>query len=316
MTKEALAIANGDEAARLTIASTVGEFDTTLTDLRAGDAARDIPAASPTVAVHLLTIENIWEPVAAAVATVQTEPVQNVEFANALDHVLANNEALLVEMDTTVGLYAISGEEATTVVDIAGRQRMLSQKLSKEAFAVGNGDESSREPMAATAAEFDGTLRDLIDGSSERAIPAAEGELRSQLLTVQSIWQPIYEQVQIARTEPVLNPVFSGALVVLAASNATLLTESNVAVALFQAESDDKISDLKRTILIITAVAAAVILFGYWFVGRFVSGPLGRARQVEQANQAKSDFLASMPSSAALADTHFRPETQSFKPAG
>ena len=51
---------------------------------------------------------------------------------------------------------------------------------------------------------------------------------------------------------------------------------------------------LKQTVLLITAAAAAVILFAFWFVGRFVSGPLSRVRQVEQADQAKSDFLASM----------------------
>ena len=70
------------------------------------------------------------------------------------------------------------------VVNLAGRQRMLSQKLSKEAFAIAAGNEEAREALAATAAEFGQNLTDLRNGNSERGIAAPPASVVDQLGTV------------------------------------------------------------------------------------------------------------------------------------
>ena len=287
ISKEALAIANGDEAAREAIVATAAEFGGTLGDLISGNSERSIPPASPEVAAQLATVSEVWADVAPAVAVIAGEETRSTAFEAALELVLDSNVELLTQMNVAVGLYAAA--DAGAVVDIAGRQRMLSQKLSKEAFAIATGDEASRETISATVEEFDATLTDLINGNPARGIPAAEGAIADQLAVVAELWAPMLLELEVIEITPVENHVFDEALAAVADSNLALLTRSNGAVELLQGESDEKISGLKQTIIMITAVSGVVLLFAFWFIGRFVSGPLNRVRDALN-NVATGDF--------------------------
>ena len=46
-------------------------------------------------------------------------------------------------------------EADAVVINLAGRQRMLTQKMAKEALAVVGGDETAREALGATVTMFD-----------------------------------------------------------------------------------------------------------------------------------------------------------------
>ncbi len=78
------------------------------------------------------------------------------------------------------------------VINIAGRQRMLSQKMSKEVLMVAASSNASavKEQLRDTKVLFDRSLKALIDGDSDMGLPAtSEGPILEQLLVVKSIWE-------------------------------------------------------------------------------------------------------------------------------
>jgi nitrate/nitrite-specific signal transduction histidine kinase len=83
------------------------------------------------------------------------------------------------------------------VINLAGKQRMLTQKMSKEALLVAKGIDvnQNKANLQKTAALFDKTLKGLINGDADLGLPKTEdAAIRAQLGTVQKLWaeyQPI-----------------------------------------------------------------------------------------------------------------------------
>ena len=278
MSKESFAIAAGNEEARDALAVTAAEFGQNLTDLRSGNAERGIAAPPASVGSQLEVVQSLWDPFEAQVNQLGDELVRNHVFGEALDYILANNITLLTEMNKGVGLLAAQEGASPTAIDLAGRQRMLSQKLSKEAFAISSGDEASREALVATVAEIDGNLNDLINGNASRGIPAATGEVATQLVAVEELWAPFQDAAMTVSAETVDNPVFNSALAFIGANNVDLLTNSNKAVGLYTEAFSGKITTLKQVVIGFGILAMIVAATAWWFVGRFIGKPLNDAR--------------------------------------
>ena len=66
---------------------------------------------------------------------------------------------------------AVTASEYATVINLAGRQRMLTQKMSKEVLlvALGHDADANKANLRNTASLFDRTLKGLKDGDSARA---------------------------------------------------------------------------------------------------------------------------------------------------
>jgi hypothetical protein len=79
--------------------------------------------------------------------------------------------------------YISVSDTGSNILNIAGRQRMLSQTMSKQAFPIANGGgTAARDALGATATEFGDTLNDLINGNAERDIVAPDSEQLSAQL--------------------------------------------------------------------------------------------------------------------------------------
>jgi len=88
---------------------------------------------------------------------------------------------------------APSVKEYAVAINQAGRQRMLSQRMSKEFLFVvmGVDVETNRTEMGKTVKLFDSTLDRLLAGDAEVSMPAPPSEeIRAQLVLVRGIWQP------------------------------------------------------------------------------------------------------------------------------
>ena len=78
-------------------------------------------------------------------------------------------------------------------IDVAGRQRMLSQKMAKEFCLIDagvDGDEN-RVRLAASIQVFNATLSGLQNGLSGMVIAAPNYDIRQKLREVASLWAPI-----------------------------------------------------------------------------------------------------------------------------
>ncbi|ASJ03356.1 hypothetical protein A3L09_08850 [Thermococcus profundus] len=175
-----------------------------------------------------------------------------------------------------VFIYASKAKADGAVIDIAGRQRMLTQKMSKEALAIAVGNDSYRKDLLATAELFDKSLRALLYGgtapihSKEQPVPPAPPEVRTQLEKVEALWQPFYKNVQIVATKDPSDPQFKAALDYILAHNVELLTEMNKAVGLYSNTYGRKLTYLKIYLLIMLALSISVGVYLLKFLERVI----------------------------------------------
>jgi len=219
MSKEALFIAKGIsvDANKASLAKTVALFDKTLKGLVAGDASLNLPKTeNAEILAQLKIVTDLWTPFKA-----------NIEKGD-LAAIAKENIPLLKNMNKAVGMYAeASGSsldpEMAKTINLAGKQRMLTQKMTKELLLVANGIDADANSANAkkTIALFDKTLKDLTAGAKSDDIKAQFAVVAKTLAE----YQPIVETVDTS----------DEALAKAEKLNIPLLKESNKAVKMLEA---------------------------------------------------------------------------------
>ena len=78
----------------------------------------------------------------------------------------------------------------SVLINVAGKERMLSQQITKEVFWLKNSNTSDFGALDAARNEFETSLNDLIKGNEKREIHAPpEEHILERLLQVQSLWK-------------------------------------------------------------------------------------------------------------------------------
>ncbi len=169
--------------------------------------------------------------------------------------------------------YTASAQKADgLVINLAGRQRMLSQKMSKELFSyISLKDAKEKEVLSSTVINtmkvFDITLSALTDSGKAPLSLNLEGEYAycpkavepaySQLSNVKTIWENFSTHLKNALSE---NTDTTSSIHYVKSNNLTLLKEMNTAVVMLQKLSEKKI---KRLIIFQTAgLIIGVVLMG------------------------------------------------------
>ena len=238
MSKEMLLVAKGIEAEanRASLAKTAELFDTTLKGLRDGSAELGLPPTENAVTRKQLgKVEGLWQSFHAVVK--QVVGGGDVDIAK----VSELNLPLLKNMNTAVRLYEkeaskATGKSAGIVINLAGKQRMLTQKMSKEILLVSlqHDEDGNKSNVRNTASLFDRTLKGLKDGDADLELPKTDdAAIRAQLDTVSELW---------AKFKPLVDKggaVDGGALSTselkkIAELNLPLLKEMNKAVKMYE----------------------------------------------------------------------------------
>ncbi|QSL90672.1 type IV pili methyl-accepting chemotaxis transducer N-terminal domain-containing protein [Ectopseudomonas toyotomiensis] len=101
----------------------------------------------------------------------------------------------LLAVVASVALY-LSMSVSPETINVAGAQRMLSQKMTKEALLLREGVLPAAT-LEATMAQFDAAHRDLLSGNAARNISAiAELSVQAQMNKVGGLWQGFRTQLQ------------------------------------------------------------------------------------------------------------------------
>ncbi|MEO8411263.1 MAG: type IV pili methyl-accepting chemotaxis transducer N-terminal domain-containing protein, partial [Propionivibrio sp.] len=151
------------------------------------------------------------------------------------------NQPLLKHMNTAVRLYEKAATESTgksagVVINLAGKQRMLSQEMSKEILlvALAHDADNNRSNVRNTASLFERTLKGLKDGDADLQLPpTTDAAIRAQLDKVEALWQqfkPLVDRAGAVNSAP-LSPE---ELAQLARLNLPLLKEMDHAVTLYE----------------------------------------------------------------------------------
>ncbi len=214
MSKEALFIAKGVsvDANKASLAKTVALFDKTLKGLVAGDESLGLPATTNAdILAQLKVVTDLWIPFKDAVEKGDLAAINK------------QNIPLLKNMNKAVGMYTkASGStldpKMAKVINLAGKQRMLSQKMTKELLLVANGIDADANGANAkkTVALFGSTLKELDAGCKNDEIKAQFAVVAKTLAE----YQPIVEKLDIS----------DEALATAEKLNIPLLKESNKAV--------------------------------------------------------------------------------------
>ncbi|MEM8944507.1 MAG: type IV pili methyl-accepting chemotaxis transducer N-terminal domain-containing protein [Planctomycetota bacterium] len=241
MSKEALFVTADVNAATLrqSLADTTKLFETTLTGLRDGDASLGLPATeNKRIVKQLDKIQSLYlelKPIFDSVAE------GAVLSQDQLAEIAAKNLPLLKETNKAVKMYERGAKKilskeagAAVVINLAGKQRMLTQKMTKEALLVQLNvtKEDNLLGLRETTSLFDRTLKGLLDGDQDLELPGTQdAAIRSQLDTVNGLWlgvSPMFESIIGGQS------LSASELVTLSTENVTLLKEMNKGVKLFE----------------------------------------------------------------------------------
>ncbi len=240
MSKEAFLVALGiDREDNLQkLAESRNLFDRMLKGLRHGDALLGLPETTePEVLDRLSKVEELWPLLHSAI---RTSLASGKVSAYEVETIAELNLPLLNAMDETVSAYERVAEKGalvsvlTVAINLAGRQRMLTQKMSKEVFSIAYGldERANRRNLADSIALFDDTLQGLIYGDNDLGLlPAPTAEIKAQLSKVEGLWDAF---------RPLLDPLARGGIpgsdtvAQVARQNLPLLEEMNKAVVMYE----------------------------------------------------------------------------------
>lgn len=219
-------------------AATMKLFGDNLKLLLSGDAERSLPVPPADVRAQLTQVDTLWT----TFRTTLEGGLSGGEVAPAtLANIQTQSETLLAEMNKAVKLYEDASKTAGftttgTVVNLAGKQRMLSQKMSKEiCFIALNVDvDGNRAALQKDQELFAKTLKGLVKGDADLGLPGTSSEsIVRQLEKVAKVWTRFEAIVQsVAKGDATTKDMVKE----LASVNPELLNEMNKAVTMFESE--------------------------------------------------------------------------------
>ncbi len=219
MSKEALFVAKGidADANKANLAKTVALFDKTLNGLINGDSSLNLPKTEDkAILAQLQKVTDLWKSFKTKIEKNDLKAIAN------------ENIPLLKNMNAAVQMYAkASGSKLdpamAKTINLAGKQRMLTQKMTKELLLVANGidADANKENAKKTVALFEKTLNDLISGTKDDGI-------KKQLEVVKKL---------LAEYKPIIANVDTSDEALKKANklNLPLLKEMNKAVKMYEA---------------------------------------------------------------------------------
>ncbi len=212
-------------------------YDKTLNAFKNGDKDLGcIPTNDKEIKKQIAIVEKNWIPF--------YKNIQNIinlkdKDKKSLAYIVSKNEELLKVSDDLVKEYEKSNkshnylEKARLhVINIAGRERMLSQKITKEKLLVIQGKKEYANKLKNSIKLFDDSLKSLIDGNSrENIIKPTNRKIEKQLDKISEIWfklKPLYKKEKLSTKE----------LEIIIKENPILLSEINSMVEMAQKERE------------------------------------------------------------------------------
>lgn len=269
---------DGDTQAKEDLQAAVDLFDQSLNGLRDGNSEIGLPPTSAAIRPQLDKIDKLWEPIHQNLQSVLETSEVGGQVQELAFNLGEDSEELLSTSEAVVtALKNVGASE--TLVDVAGRQRMLSQRMAKFALQISQGQTEFTPQLAKTAQIFDESLKTLLAGDEVQGFPPASGTVREQILIVETIWEQFYADTRslIAAAKDYETGLTATRAVI--EGNEPLLQESNKAVTLFEQEAQGKVSRLQfflAGITIVFLIVFTIVLGKSWQAIR----PLNRITEV------------------------------------
>ncbi len=199
------------------------------------------------------------------------------------------------------GILWITAKQAddSATINLAGRQRMLSQRMTKELYLYR--DERSEENLHSlknSVRTFDETLGALLSGgeapiaidrsgTSRQPVNKPSSEVAAQLEKVAGVWRPLHEKLASLDGDP---DRLGAVLKSFGKENMPLLREAHGAVSLMAAEAEGRVGALKAIAYSSAAMVILSLALLLWQT-RLLNARIARTRQ-SIGRVAAGDFSA------------------------
>ena len=171
------------------------------------------------------------------------------------------------------------------VINLAGRQRMLSQKMSKEVLELlyvknkGEQGNKEREGLLKSIKIFDVTLNALIasgyapltldPNGPQQLLPPAHGQALIQLKKVKKLWTPMKQHLL-----KVVKDLDKSSIEYVLNNNIKLLKEMNKGVFLLQKQADKNVMLLKIISILSIIIGVFIILLVWRWIKKSLVDPI------------------------------------------
>lgn len=187
-------------------------YEKTLNGFLDGDTSLGLPATkNRDIAAFIQKLQKEWSPFS---KNIQSIVKSSKRDSKALGYVVKNNEKLLKMSNQLVQSFKKAQTKQTfmeksraNIVDIAGRQRMLTQKMTKEKLLVlaKVSVDQNRKKLQKTIDLFDSSLKGLMHGNDTlNIIKPSNKKMAKQLQVVKALWRdlkPLYEKKKLEEKE-------------------------------------------------------------------------------------------------------------------
>ncbi len=246
MSKEVMLVALGIELDKnvSNLQTTSALFDKTLKGLRNGNAELRLPpTSSKRILRQLGKIDTLWAQFYPNIKEIISAKKVTAEQVKAI---ATTNLPLLKEMNKAVGLYEKDAKKGglkadpglAATLNLSGKQRMLTQKMSKEflLLAYGHEVEANRLSLLETYTLFERTLKGLLDGDETLGLPGTKPQaIRNQLAVADKLWTD-FKPIVVSAVEK-QDKIQTPEIMKLASSNLPLLKQMNKAVGMYENEA-------------------------------------------------------------------------------
>jgi two-component system nitrate/nitrite sensor histidine kinase NarX len=201
---------------------------------------------------------------------------------------------LLVSISVAATSWTIETQKKDAlVINLAGRQRMLIQQMSKEALQIEKeGDEAPTSLMGLqeAARTFDQTLVALINGGSAPYLPdhpvdvpaTQSPAILTRLHQVQQTWETFRGHLEVMLATDPSNPDFAASVRAVERLSPELVQQADEVVRLYETTSAQKVARLRWIQTAFFAGALGLLAVGFWMTQRSIVKPLRRLGSVAE----------------------------------
>jgi methyl-accepting chemotaxis protein len=180
-----------------------------------------------------------------------------------------------------VTMWIISSQlKDSIVVNIAGRQRMLTQKMSKDALALSLGVEEARDRLEKSSSEFDAAYNALINGGVldigevVELPPVKDADILEQMDRIGAVWKAFYADVKVMLDKDSDLPSFTAAAKRIESGNVAFLQEVSKATNLYALKGTRNMRFLMKAQVALFAITILMAGIGWYMFKRLIVNPV------------------------------------------